>query len=146
MAIKHKKPREAHEHLKKTPKALYLDVRTEGEFAGGHPEGAINIPVVFIKGPGQMTPNPEFLEIAEQILARDTPLIVGCLSGGRSARACEMLEEAGFEDLVNVLGGFGGQRDQSGAVVVVGWRDEGLPVSQEVGDRDYTAIRKKAGR
>jgi rhodanese-related sulfurtransferase len=146
MAVKHKKPHEAHEHLKKTPKAVYLDVRTEGEFAGGHPEGAINIPVVFIKGPGQMAPNPEFVEIVEQILTKDTPLVVGCLSGGRSARACEMLEEAGFEDLINVLGGFGGQRDQSGAVVVAGWRDAGLPVSSDVGDRHYAAIRKRAGR
>jgi rhodanese-related sulfurtransferase len=146
MAIKHKKPHEAHEHLKKTPKATYLDVRTEGEFAQGHPEGAINIPVVFIKGPGQMEPNPEFVEIVTEFFPKESTLVIGCLSGGRSARACEMLEGAGFDELINVLGGFGGQRDQSGNVVVVGWREAGLPVSNEPGQRSYTAVRKKVGR
>ena len=35
--------------------------------------------------------------------------------------------------------------DQSGAVVVKGWRDEGLPVSSDVGDAGYPALRAKAG-
>ena len=52
---------------------------------------------------------------------------------------------AGYTDLTNVVGGFGGQRDQSGAVVVKGWRDEGLPVSSDVGDAGYQALRAKAG-
>ncbi|HYR79405.1 MAG TPA: hypothetical protein VEO55_05330, partial [Candidatus Dormibacteraeota bacterium] len=65
--------------------------------------------------------------------------------GGRSQRACEMLEEAGYTDLTNVVGGFGGQRDASGQVVVVGWRDAGLPVTTELGDASYQAQRVKAG-
>ena len=44
MAIKQQVPPEAYETLKNNPDALYLDVRTEGEFAAGHPAGAINIP------------------------------------------------------------------------------------------------------
>lgn len=144
MPIKEQPPRDAHETLKGNPKAIYLDVRTEGEFAQGHPAGAINIPVVFMKGPGQMQLNPDFLEIAEKILPKNKTLIVGCQAGGRSMRACEMLEDAGYADLTNVTGGFGGQRDQSGAVVVPGWRDSGLPVSTDLGDAAYEAIRKKA--
>lgn len=144
MPIKEQPPRDAHETLKGNPKAIYLDVRTEGEFAQGHPDGAINIPVVFMKGPGQMQLNPDFLEIAETILPKNKTLIVGCQAGGRSMRACEMLEDAGYADLTNVTGGFGGQRDQSGAVVVPGWRDSGLPVSTDLGDAAYEAIRKKA--
>lgn len=144
MPIKEQPPRDAHETLKRNPEAIYLDVRTEGEFAQGHPAGAINIPVVFMKGPGQMQLNPDFLEIAEKILPKTKTLVVGCQAGGRSMRACEMLEDAGYADLTNVTGGFGGQRDQSGAVVVPGWRDSGLPVSTELDDAAYEAIRKKA--
>jgi rhodanese-related sulfurtransferase len=144
MPIKEQPPRDAHETLKRNSDAIYLDVRTEGEFAQGHPAGAINIPVVFMKGPGQMQLNPDFLEIAEKILPKNKTLVVGCQAGGRSMRACEMLEDAGYADLTNVTGGFGGQRDQSGAVVAPGWRDSGLPVSTDLGDAAYEAIRKKA--
>ncbi len=145
MAIKQQKPSEAFQTLKTNPGAIYLDVRTEAEFAQGHPAGAINIPVVFIKGPGQMEVNPDFLAVVERVLSKDRKLVVGCLSGGRSMRACEMLEAVGFADLTNVQGGFGGQRDQSGAVVVTGWRDSGLPVSTDAGIASYQAQRRKAG-
>jgi rhodanese-related sulfurtransferase len=145
MAINQAEPPQAHETLTKNPGAVYLDVRTADEFAQGHPEGAINIPVVFIKGPGQMEPNPDFVTVAVKVLPKDTKLVVGCMAGGRSQRACEMLEEAGYADLTNVRGGFGGARDASGKVVVTGWRDAGLPVTTELGDADYQAQRRKAG-
>jgi len=83
--------------------------------------------------------------VAEQVLPKGRKLVVGCLAGGRSQRACEMLEEAGYTDLTNVRGGFGGQRDASGQTVVKGWRDAGLPVSQELCDVAYAALRAKAG-
>jgi rhodanese-related sulfurtransferase len=145
MAIKQTEPPQAHEILQANPDAIYLDVRTEAEFAQGHPAGAINIPVVFIKGPGQMEPNDDFLSVAEKALPTNKKLVVGCMAGGRSQRACEILEGAGFSDLTNVRGGFGGARDQSGTVVVAGWRDAGLPVSSQVGDNSYQSLRGKAG-
>jgi rhodanese-related sulfurtransferase len=145
MAIQQKVPPEAYETLKTNPDALYLDVRTEGEFAAGHPEGAINIPVMVAKGPGQMQMNLDFVEVAEKVIPRDKKLVVGCMAGGRSQRACDMLEEAGYTDLTNVVGGFGGQRDASGKVVVAGWKDAGLPVTTELGDASYESQRKKAG-
>ncbi|MGH7932510.1 MAG: rhodanese-like domain-containing protein [Candidatus Binataceae bacterium] len=145
MAINQVEPPQAHELLNHNAGAVYLDVRTEGEFAQGHPAGAINIPVVFMKGPGQMEVNPEFAGVAEKVLAKNCKLVVGCLSGGRSQRACEMLEASGYSDLTNVRGGFGGARDASGAVTVTGWRDAGLPVSNDLGDVAYQALRKKAG-
>jgi rhodanese-related sulfurtransferase len=145
MAIKQQVPAEACETLKQNPDALYLDVRTEGEFAAGHAAGAINIPVMVPKGPGQMQLNPDFLEVVEKVIAKGRKLVVGCLSGGRSQRACEMLEEAGFADLTNVVGGFGGQRDASGKVVVAGWKDAGLPVTTDLGDAAYAAQKAKAG-
>ncbi len=145
MAIRQVEPPQAYELLRNAPAAVYLDVRTESEFAQGHPEGAINIPVVFIKGPGQMELNEDFLPVAEKVVPRDKALVVGCMSGGRSQRACEMLEQAGYTDLTNVRGGFGGARDSEGKIVVKGWRDAGLPVSSTVGEAGYQTLRKKAG-
>jgi rhodanese-related sulfurtransferase len=145
MPIKQQKPAEAHDTLSKNPGAIYLDVRTENEFAQGHATGALNVPVVFIKGPGNMQLNDDFEAVVEKVIPKNAKLVVGCQAGGRSQRACDILEEAGYTDLTNVVGGFGGQRDQSGAVVVKGWRDEGLPVSSDVGDAGYQALRTKAG-
>ena len=145
MAIKQLQPPQAYDALQSTPGAIYLDVRTEGEFTQGHPAGALNVPVVFIKGPGQMQPNAEFAAVVEKIIPKDKPLIVGCMAGGRSQRACEILEEAGYTNLTNVQGGYGGARDASGQITVPGWRDAGLPVSNDLGDNSYQVLRTKAG-
>ncbi|MGH7988402.1 MAG: rhodanese-like domain-containing protein [Candidatus Binataceae bacterium] len=145
MAINQLEPPQAYEALRNDPEAIYLDVRTEAEFTEGHAADALNIPVVFLKGPGQMQVNPEFLEVAAKILPKELKLIVGCQAGGRSQRACEMLEDAGYTNLNNVRGGFGGARDATGTVIVKGWREAGLPISQETGQSSYQALRKKAG-
>src|SRR5690242_18814512 len=145
MSIKQADPQQAHEILTSNPDAIYLDVRTEAEFAQGHPANAINVPVVFMKGPGQMELNADFIDVVAKTLPRDKKLVVGCLAGGRSQRACELLEAAGYTDLTNVRGGFGGARDASGQIVTPGWRDSGLPVSNGVGDRGYQSMRRRAG-
>ena len=144
MAIKQVDPPEAHTTLAANPDAVYLDVRTEEEFEAGHPTGAINIPVMFLI-PGRPQPNPDFLAVAAKTLPQGKKIVVGCLSGGRSQRACEMLEEAGYTDLTNMRGGFGGARDAGGAIAVKGWRDAGLPVTQGSGEGAYPALREKAG-
>jgi rhodanese-related sulfurtransferase len=108
----------------------YLDVRTEQEFAAGHPEGAVNIPIVF----AGMAPNRDFLRVVEANFPKDAHLVVGCKSGGRSARAAQMLEGAGYSDVVNMDGGFHGRFDQMGSLVQAGWADEQLPVSDENGE------------
>ena len=143
--IKQQKPTEAFQTLKENPDAIYLDVRTEPEFAQGHPTGARNIPVVLPSGGGRWELNEEFLKVAQSVLPKNAKLVVGCMAGGRSQRACEALEEAGYTDLTNVQGGFGGQRDVNGVVITKGWRDEGLPISEELGDLAYQALRTKAG-
>ncbi len=145
MPINQVEPPQAHEILKKNPDALYLDVRTEDEFANGHPDGAVNIPVVFIKGPGQFEVNAEFLLMAEKLFPKDKQLVVGCMSGGRSQRACEMLEQVGYTELTNMRGGFGGARGAGGQLLVKGWGEAGLPVSNETGKNSYQALRKKVG-
>lgn len=144
MAIRQVEPPEAAAILEADPEALYLDVRTEEEFGAGHPTGAINVPIMFMI-PGRPQPNADFLVVVEKNLPKGKKLVVGCLSGGRSQRACETLEEAGYTDLTNMRGGFGGARDASGSIAVKGWRDAGLPVSQDLGDATYQALRAKAG-
>ena len=145
MSIKQAEPSQAYNILQTNPDSVYVDVRTEEEFAQGHPEGAINIPVVFLKPGMPPQANDSFLAVAQKVFPQDKKLVVGCMAGGRSQRACEILEQAGYTDLINVRGGFGGARDATGAVVVAGWRDAGLPVSRELGESAYPALRNKAG-
>lgn len=101
---------------------VYLDVRTQQEFAQGHPEGAVNVPV-FFAAPGGMEPNPDFVATVRKLWPTETPLLVGCRSGQRSARACDMLGAVGYTKLANVEGGFQGSHSTPG------WISSGLPVS-----------------
>ena len=108
----------------------YVDVRSVPEFDGGHPEGACNVPLLH-RDPttGQMLPNPEFLAVMQANYAPDARLLIGCQMGGRSARAAQILASAGYADVCNVMGGFGGARDRAtGQVVHAGWAGAGLPV------------------
>lgn len=126
----------------------YLDVRTEGEFAGGHPEKAVNVPVV-VPDParGAMVPNPEFLPVVEALVPKDAKLILGCQSGARSQRAAEILAAAGYRDVSNMRGGFGGLRDQMGRTVQPGWAESGLPVCRGCGEENsYAGVKSRAGR
>jgi rhodanese-related sulfurtransferase len=122
-------PREAHERLQRDPTAVYLDVRTEAEFEAGHPAGARNVPLILLDpATRQPTANPHFLATVERQLPRTAKILVGCQSGMRSHRAGELLMQAGYGDVTNVDGGFGGARDAAGRIVVRGWHEEGLPV------------------
>ena len=144
MAYRTVTPDEAARTLADKKDAVYLDVRSQGEFAAGHPEGAINIPIAE-PGPTGMAFNQEFLAVAEKILPMGTTLFVGCLSGKRSEAACQVLDQAGYTDLANVAGGFGGIKDFTGRVIQAGWSMLGLPVSDDTGEGvSYESLRKKA--
>jgi rhodanese-related sulfurtransferase len=128
MDIPQANPADAHETLRRQAGAVYLDVRTEPEFEAGHPAGARNVPVFFFDpATRQPTPNPDFLATVARSIPRGAKVLVGCQSGMRSQHACELLAGAGYTDVTNVRGGFGGGRDPSGRIVP-GWRDAGLPV------------------
>jgi rhodanese-related sulfurtransferase len=134
MEIRQTTPPDAYETLQTDPTAVYLDVRTPEEFAAGHPEGAINVAVLFFRAGGS-NPNPDFVAGVQRVVTADTPLLVGCQAGGRSQRGAEMLVAAGFTNVTNVRGGFGGARDETGRVVIPGWRDAGLPVATGTGEK-----------
>jgi len=128
-SIKQTTPNEAHERLQAAADAIYLDVRTEAEFERGHPAGAVNVPVVFLDPAGAPPrPNDQFVSEVARLAGSDRELIVGCQAGGRSMRACEILAQAGYVNLANVVGGFGGAKDRTGAVHP-GWVASGLPVA-----------------
>jgi rhodanese-related sulfurtransferase len=125
--------------------ARYLDVRTEAEFGQAHPAGALNVPVVFLEPGGPAKPNEAFLDVVRSHLDPASAVFVGCQSGVRSQRAAEILLRAGYANVANVTGGFGGARDRSGAVVVEGWRDAGLPVENgQPGGRSYRDLAAKS--
>jgi rhodanese-related sulfurtransferase len=131
MAIKEVTPEQAHDILTKDTSAVYIDVRTEREFANGHPQGAVNIPVAFPDPARGMMVNADFVKVVEANFAREKKIIVGCQAGPRSNAAAGLLQQAGFQDVSNMLGGFGGMRDQMGNVSAPGWAASGLPVSND---------------
>ena len=80
--------------LLETPNAFLLDVRTSGEFGGGHLPKATNIDFR----------SPDFANKIKG-LPKDKPVFVYCLSGGRSAQAAEILRNEGFQ-VTELQGGY----------------------------------------
>ena len=70
--------------------ALLLDVRTPEEFADGHLDGAVNIPVQSLE------------ERAAELPAKDRQLVVYCRSGARSARATSWLKAQGYQNVIDL--------------------------------------------
>jgi rhodanese-related sulfurtransferase len=138
--IKHLTVNQAHQQ--QSGGAVYLDVRSIPEFEQGHPAGAFNVPLLHMDpASGQMRPNPDFLPVVRANFPPDTPMVIGCRIGGRSQQACEILASAGYHDIANVLGGFGGAPQMGHK----GWQQEGLPVSASAeASHDYGALQKKA--
>jgi phage shock protein E len=64
--------------------ARLVDVRTPSEFAAGHIEGALNIPV------------QELGDRLQELEPRDQAVVVYCRSGHRSGNAARLLTRAGF--------------------------------------------------
>ena len=108
---------------------LYVDVRSEPEFAEAHPLAAVNVPLLHL-GAGGMSPNPDFLSVMTAAFPKDAKLVVGCKAGSRSLRAATMLLEAGFTDVIDQRAGFDGVRDAFGAYSEKGWGPSGLPVER----------------
>jgi predicted sulfurtransferase len=78
-----------------------------------------------------MYPNQDFPTVVEANISKDAQLVVGCKTGMRSARACEMLSQMGFDNIANIRGGFVGVVDNTGKVVEPGWSMLNLPISTD---------------
>ena len=143
--MKELSPQEAYDLIQSDPEYIYLDVRSVPEFEAGHARGAINIPIMHITPGVGMTPNPEFASVVEAALAKDARVLIGCKTGGRSARACEVMSQMGYGDVTNIRAGFVGAMDQTGRVVEPGWSMLNLPNCAECSDdARYDALAAKA--
>ena len=69
--------------------AIIIDVRTKGEFTGGHIKGSINISV------DQLGKN------LHRLKDKNKPIITCCESGARSASAKSILKSNGFTEVYN---------------------------------------------
>ncbi len=65
--------------------ATIIDVRTPGEFMAANAPGSINIPL------------NEVPQRIDEFRKAEKPLVLCCLSGGRSGQACNYLDSMGIE-------------------------------------------------
>lgn len=86
--------------------AALLDVRKDDEWAAGHAPEAVHVPLADVSAAASRFDGQQVLAV--------------CRSGGRSAKAAEVLAEAGI-DVRNVAGG------------MTAWAEAGLPVVRDDG-------------
>lgn len=124
-------------------KVLFVDVRTRGEmqFVGMTHEIDGHVPFVEMNEFGEwddknsryrLDANPVFSQSVEKLLAakgltKADKVIVMCRSGDRSARAANLLIDAGFTNVWNQIEGFEGDLSKDGHRSVNGWKNAGLP-------------------
>lgn len=70
--------------------AKIVDVRTPGEFSGGHVPGAVNLPL------GELERN------LKKLGKKNKPIVLYCRSGSRSARAAALLRQRGFSQVLDM--------------------------------------------
>jgi rhodanese-related sulfurtransferase len=138
--------------------AIILDVRSFEEYVfAGHPEMAKNVPFAFLKyerppvdaapaprepgvlPPGfSVLPNKEFLPEVKRVCGPDQKILVLCGSGGRAAKATNVLAQAGFTKVYNIVNGFEGElvvdpaSPDFGKSKDNGWKAVGLPWGRRI--------------
>jgi rhodanese-related sulfurtransferase len=124
---------------------LYVDVRSVAEFDRGHPAGSYNVPLLDLNPAlGGMVPNPVFVPAMTAAFGKDGRLILGCQVGGRSLRAAQMLEQAGFTQVVEQRCGWDGAKDGMGRLTEPGWARVGLPAeTMASAERTWAELRKR---
>ena len=100
--FKEVQPEEASQLLSQNAAIQFVDVREPHEWAKVHAVGVTLIPLGDL--PGRLDE-----------LDKSRPVVAICARGGRSAKACQILESAGFTDVTNVAEG------------TTGWVEAGLP-------------------
>jgi rhodanese-related sulfurtransferase len=85
------------EELGRGTRLQLIDVRTAREYAEGHIDGALNLPLAQL---------PEHLDE----VPRDRPTVVYCASGYRSSVAVSLLRRAGMAGVANLVGGLAAWR------------------------------------
>lgn len=99
-------PNDLQSRLQDGEQIVLIDVREPDEFARGKIPGAYTIP----RGVLEMQ--------VDGRLPRESTVVLYCGGGGRSALAAKSLADMGFENVVNLQGGW------------QAWTNSGLPVEQ----------------
>ncbi|HEU4464465.1 MAG TPA: rhodanese-like domain-containing protein [Gemmatimonadota bacterium] len=89
------------------PGVQVVDVRTEEEYAAGHLPGARRV---------QLDEIGAAIDAGEFPASPETPLLVYCRAGSRSAQAAALLSERGFQRVYDLEGG------------ITAWGEAGQPV------------------
>jgi rhodanese-related sulfurtransferase len=74
---------------------VLIDVREQNDWDAGHIEGAVHVPLGELEA-----------RIAEVVPDKKTLVIMHCQRGGRGAKACDKLEQMGYENVKNIKGGY----------------------------------------
>ena len=80
------------EEFSSTPGAVLLDVRSKGEYAGGHIPGSKNVPLDRIS------------KVSGVVKEKTAPVFVYCLSGARSRQAVGYMQQMGYTNVRNIGG------------------------------------------
>jgi rhodanese-related sulfurtransferase len=94
--------------LDRREKFVLVDVREESEYANDHLPGAIHLGKGIIER-----------DIEERVPQLDTPLVLYCGGGYRSALAADNLQKMGYTNVLSMDGG------------IRGWRDKNFPLDRE---------------
>lgn len=105
--------------IKELPDAPLIDVRTPGEFAKGHLVNAQNIDW-----------NGGNFDQAIATLDKSKPVLIYCLSGGRSGSASKKMRSMGFESVYELTGG------------IMQWRAANLPEAIDNANSAATSMTK----
>lgn len=124
-------PAAAYKALEQDPQSVLLDVRTDPEcLFVGVPSLVRYRQISFTLYP-PTTPDPEFLTKAKAVLDNNQAIYCLCKTGGRSGAAAEVLAQAGFSKVTNIVHGFEGDHNAAGQRrSVSGWVADGLPWHQ----------------
>lgn len=133
---------EAYAKWQAAPDAVkILDVRTPEEFLFvGHPEMAWKIPVAAQSYEWEAGKKQFPLKMLSDFVARvqtvakpEDTIMVTCRSGGRSAIACNLLAQAGFKKVYNIIDGMEGDGNgDSASVPQGGWKNSGCPWTKKL--------------
>ncbi len=94
--------------IDRAEKFVLVDVREESEYANDHLPGAIHLGKGIIER-----------DIEEQAPALDTPLVLYCGGGYRSALAADNLQKMGYTNVLSMDGG------------IRGWRERRFPLTKD---------------
>ncbi|GBQ11692.1 rhodanese-like domain-containing protein [Swaminathania salitolerans] len=121
--------RDAWTRLASDPRAILIDVRTEGEWqAVGLPDLSTLGRVVMALSWDPYDAQGFADRLRAEVPQRDIPLLFLCRSGMRSQQTAELAAHLGYTQSANIVEGYEGPPDSSGRRGrVCGWQFEALP-------------------